>query len=76
MELKNFSEAIGWCEEGLRIDPKEKRLVEMRAKADKLKVSIKAVWHLQCLLPTLCQETLWDLWLESALHKFLCSLIS
>ncbi|XP_064928197.1 tetratricopeptide repeat protein 4 [Columba livia] len=37
MELKNFSEAIVWCEEGLRIDPKEKRLVEMRAKADKLK---------------------------------------
>ncbi|NWX09242.1 TTC4 protein, partial [Caloenas nicobarica] len=38
MELKNFSEAIAWCEEGLRIDPKEKKLVEMRAKADKLKV--------------------------------------
>lgn len=76
MELKNFSEAIVWCEEGLRIDPKEKRLVEMRAKADKLKVSIKAVWRLQCLLPALCQEMLWDLWLKSALHKFLCSLIS
>ncbi|NWZ20237.1 TTC4 protein, partial [Asarcornis scutulata] len=40
MELKNFSEAIAWCEEGLRIDSKEKKLVEMRAKADKLKVSI------------------------------------
>uniref|UniRef100_A0A493TDX0 Tetratricopeptide repeat domain 4 n=1 Tax=Anas platyrhynchos platyrhynchos TaxID=8840 RepID=A0A493TDX0_ANAPP len=37
MELKNFSEAIAWCEEGLRIDSKEKKLVEMRAKADKLK---------------------------------------
>ncbi|NXG67488.1 TTC4 protein, partial [Hemiprocne comata] len=43
MELKNFSEAIAWCEEGLRIDSKEKKLVEMRAKADKLKVNIKAV---------------------------------
>ncbi|NWX12697.1 TTC4 protein, partial [Aegotheles bennettii] len=42
MELKNFSEAIAWCEEGLRIDPKEKKLVEMRAKADKLKVNTKA----------------------------------
>ncbi|NWQ78286.1 TTC4 protein, partial [Columbina picui] len=65
MELKNFSEAIAWCEEGLRIDPKEKKLVEMRARADKLKVSIKAIWHLQCLLPTLCKEALWDLWLKS-----------
>ncbi|NWU95368.1 TTC4 protein, partial [Upupa epops] len=38
MELKNFSEAIAWCEEGLQIDSKEKKLVEIRAKADKLKV--------------------------------------
>ncbi|NXB74348.1 TTC4 protein, partial [Donacobius atricapilla] len=38
MELKNFSEAVAWCEEGLQIDPKEKKLVEMRAKADKLKL--------------------------------------
>ncbi|NXS38600.1 TTC4 protein, partial [Pomatostomus ruficeps] len=37
MELKNFSEALAWCEEGLQIDSKEKKLVEMRAKADKLK---------------------------------------
>ncbi|CAN8217204.1 unnamed protein product [Coccothraustes coccothraustes] len=37
MELKNFVEAIAWCEEGLEIDSKEKKLVEMRAKADKLK---------------------------------------
>ncbi|KAJ7395388.1 Tetratricopeptide repeat protein 4 [Pitangus sulphuratus] len=37
MELKNFSEAIAWCEEGLRIDPTEKKLLETRVKADKLK---------------------------------------
>ncbi|NXI15279.1 TTC4 protein, partial [Irena cyanogastra] len=37
MELKNFVEAIAWCEEGLQIDSKERKLVEMRAKADKLK---------------------------------------
>ncbi|NWI58267.1 TTC4 protein, partial [Calyptomena viridis] len=49
MELKNFSEAIAWCEEGLEIDPREKKLVEMRAKADKLKVNIKAVCN-ACLL--------------------------
>lgn len=46
MELKNFSEAIAWCEEGLQIDSKEKKFVEMRAKADKLKVNIKAACHL------------------------------
>ncbi|KFP76625.1 Tetratricopeptide repeat protein 4, partial [Acanthisitta chloris] len=53
MELKNFSEAIAWCEEGLQIDSKEKKLVELRTKADKLKVSIKAIWDLQCLSPAL-----------------------
>ncbi|XP_030906621.2 tetratricopeptide repeat protein 4 [Melopsittacus undulatus] len=37
MELKNFSEAIAWCEKGLQIDSKEKKLLEVRAKADKLK---------------------------------------
>ncbi|XP_027504972.1 tetratricopeptide repeat protein 4 isoform X1 [Corapipo altera] len=37
MELKNFSEAIAWCEEGLQIDPTEKKLLETRVKADKLK---------------------------------------
>ncbi|NXF02412.1 TTC4 protein, partial [Smithornis capensis] len=58
MELKNFSEAIAWCEEGLEIDPREKKLVEMRAKADKLKVNIKAVKHLQWLSSALCQESL------------------
>ncbi|NXP70200.1 TTC4 protein, partial [Ramphastos sulfuratus] len=52
MELKNFSEAIAWCEEGLRIDSKEKKLVETRAKADKLKVNIKAVEHLP--VPVTC----------------------
>ena len=60
MELKNYSEEIAWCEEGLRIDPKEKKLLEARAKADKLKVNVTAVWHLHaccrsdlfCLLST------------------------
>ncbi|NXS95030.1 TTC4 protein, partial [Jacana jacana] len=68
MELRNFSEAIAWCEEGLRIDSKEKKLVEMRAKADKLKVNIKAVQHLRCLSPALCQEALWDPWLKTAVN--------
>ncbi|KFV85629.1 Tetratricopeptide repeat protein 4, partial [Struthio camelus australis] len=49
LELKNFSEAIAWCEEGLQIDPKEKKLMEVRAKADKLKVNILAAWSLLCL---------------------------
>ncbi|XP_015270421.1 PREDICTED: tetratricopeptide repeat protein 4, partial [Gekko japonicus] len=37
LELKRFSEAMTWCEEGLRINPKEKKLLETRAKADQLK---------------------------------------
>ncbi|XP_006747642.2 tetratricopeptide repeat protein 4-like [Leptonychotes weddellii] len=38
LELKNFAEAVNWCDEGLQIDAREKKLLEMRAKADKLKV--------------------------------------
>lgn len=37
LELKNFTEAVNWCDEGLQIDPEEKKLLEMRVKADKLK---------------------------------------
>ncbi|NXV80254.1 TTC4 protein, partial [Atlantisia rogersi] len=54
MELKNFSGAIAWCEEGLQIDSKEKKLVDLRAKADKLKVIIKAVW----LVAYLCERNI------------------
>ncbi|XP_022352480.1 tetratricopeptide repeat protein 4 isoform X2 [Enhydra lutris kenyoni] len=37
LELRNFAEAVNWCDEGLQIDAREKKLLEMRAKADKLK---------------------------------------
>ncbi|KAL2772483.1 tetratricopeptide repeat protein 4 isoform 2 [Daubentonia madagascariensis] len=37
LELKHFAEAVKWCDEGLQIDAKEKKLLEVRAKADKLK---------------------------------------
>ncbi|KAM6455081.1 tetratricopeptide repeat protein 4 isoform 2-T2 [Liasis olivaceus] len=37
MELKHFSEAMAWCEEGLKLDPKEKKLLEIRTKADRFK---------------------------------------
>lgn len=37
LELKNYGEAVTWCDEGLQIDATEKKLLEMRAKADKLK---------------------------------------
>uniref|UniRef100_A0A8C5SJZ2 Tetratricopeptide repeat domain 4 n=1 Tax=Laticauda laticaudata TaxID=8630 RepID=A0A8C5SJZ2_LATLA len=37
VELKHFSEAIAWCEEGLKLDPQEKKLLEIRTKADRLK---------------------------------------
>ncbi|NWH26951.1 TTC4 protein, partial [Grus americana] len=58
MELKNFSEAIAWCEEGLRIDSKEKKLVEMRAKADKLKVNIKAQGGAAMGIDLLCERNI------------------
>ncbi|NXJ62048.1 TTC4 protein, partial [Rostratula benghalensis] len=55
MELKNFSEAIAWCEEGLRIDSKEKKLVEMRAKADKFKLEGGPFWRSERISPPLGQ---------------------
>ncbi|NXN32036.1 TTC4 protein, partial [Nycticryphes semicollaris] len=55
MELKNFSEAIAWCEEGLRIDSKEKKLVEMRAKADKLKSWRGPFWRSELISPLVGQ---------------------
>lgn len=54
MELRNYSEAITWCEEGLRIDSKEKKLLEMRCKADKLKVNVTVVWHTCCRSDMCC----------------------
>ncbi|NXK71316.1 TTC4 protein, partial [Amazona guildingii] len=45
MELKNFSEAIAWCEKGLQIDSTEKKLLEVRAKADKLKMCRGRSWR-------------------------------
>ncbi|KAG8432154.1 hypothetical protein GDO86_016696 [Hymenochirus boettgeri] len=36
LEIKNYSEAVKWCDDGLQISPTEKKLLETRAKADKL----------------------------------------
>ncbi|XP_075412784.1 tetratricopeptide repeat protein 4 [Tenrec ecaudatus] len=37
LELRNFAEAVSWCEEGLKIDGKQKKLLDTRVKADRLK---------------------------------------
>lgn len=37
LELKNYAEAVNWCDDGLQIDAKEKVLLDVRVKADKLK---------------------------------------
>ncbi|XP_078264504.1 tetratricopeptide repeat protein 4 [Rhinoraja longicauda] len=37
IELKDYSSAMSWCDEGLQIEPKEKQLLELRAKAHKQK---------------------------------------
>ncbi|XP_053325215.1 tetratricopeptide repeat protein 4 [Spea bombifrons] len=36
VEIKNYREALKWCEEGLKINPTEKKLIETRTKADRL----------------------------------------
>ncbi|XP_068095119.1 tetratricopeptide repeat protein 4 [Hyperolius riggenbachi] len=36
MEIKNYAEAVKWCDDGLRINSTEKKLQETRTKADKL----------------------------------------
>ncbi|XP_072539110.1 tetratricopeptide repeat protein 4 [Salminus brasiliensis] len=37
MELRNYADALQWCDEGLRILPTDKKLQELRATADKQK---------------------------------------
>lgn len=37
MELRSYSGALQWCEEGLRLQPNDKKLQELRAAADKQK---------------------------------------
>ncbi|XP_042372985.1 tetratricopeptide repeat protein 4 [Plectropomus leopardus] len=37
IELRNFTEAIQWCDEGLKAHPTDKKLQELRATADKQK---------------------------------------
>lgn len=37
IELRNFAEAIRWCDEGLKVHPTDKKLQELRATADKHK---------------------------------------
>lgn len=37
IKLRDFTEAVVWCDEGLRLQPKDKKLLELRATADKNK---------------------------------------
>lgn len=37
IELRNFAEAIQWCDEGLKAHPTDKKLMELRGAADKHK---------------------------------------
>ncbi|XP_019645673.1 PREDICTED: tetratricopeptide repeat protein 4-like isoform X1 [Branchiostoma belcheri] len=39
MELKQFANAVTWCDELLRLTPEDKNIQQLRAKADKLKRS-------------------------------------
>lgn len=40
MELRNYAGVLQWCDEGLKLLPTDKKLQELRATADKLKVDI------------------------------------
>lgn len=37
VELRNFADAIQWCDEGLKVHPADKKLLELRTAADKHK---------------------------------------
>lgn len=37
IELRNFTEAVRWCDEGLKVHSTDKKLLELRATADKQK---------------------------------------
>lgn len=38
IELHSYAEATQWCEEGLKAHPADKKLLDLRASADKLRV--------------------------------------
>lgn len=38
IELRSYAEAIQWCDEGLKAHPADKKLLELRASADKHRV--------------------------------------
>nr|XP_015211277.1 PREDICTED: tetratricopeptide repeat protein 4 isoform X2 [Lepisosteus oculatus] len=37
LELRSYGEALQWCEEGLKVDPQDRTLQELRVKADQLR---------------------------------------
>ncbi|XP_030647607.1 tetratricopeptide repeat protein 4 isoform X2 [Chanos chanos] len=37
MELHNYADAVQWCDEGLKVHPTDKKLLDLRAAADKQK---------------------------------------
>ncbi|KAG1941014.1 tetratricopeptide repeat protein [Pimephales promelas] len=44
-ELHNYNGALQWCDEGLKLVPTDKKLLELRATADKLKVEMRLPKH-------------------------------
>lgn len=40
IELRSYAETIQWCDEGLKAHPADKKLLELRASADKHRVEI------------------------------------
>lgn len=43
IELRTFADAVQWCDEGLKAYPADKKLLELRAAADKHKALIQSL---------------------------------
>lgn len=55
IEVRAFARALQWCDEGLKAHPTDKKLLELRAAADKHKVpSLRLVRELEAQIPSRC----------------------
>lgn len=55
IEVRAFARALQWCDEGLKAHPTDKKLLELRAAADKHKVpSLRLGRELEAQIPSGC----------------------
>ena len=57
VQLKRYGEAIEWCDEGLKVEPENTKLRELRTKATKNKVRDHMTGHMiYCFHPERTRE--------------------